>query len=444
MVERPNLIVRGDLQSETGWSKATRALARCLRPVVGEIYGVDIHYHPQKSKTRFGFPVIDEAFATKLIAGRKTIVLHACLPHHFERIPYAVNVGWFFWENEQIPEHLNWVERCHVMDALFVPSQWQREAIQRAGIFKPIHVLPWPFIGLDRHVRGRLPLPELSVHRVLTVSEINEMHSIDGEYWKSRQSLVAKPAEPAVLWQRKIAFLERSKLALPSLCDRLGGYFMSVMTDVPRKGLCILLSEWARFKEQNQSNTKGLVVKFSSIDINLDIATVFLMFCETVITALRGRSVPNLNVYVTQQQMSDSELTGLYSNADAFVTGTYAEGFGGPIVESFMAGSLAIAPSHTACRELMASEYPYSYESKPMRSCLAKQLAVYPKSSIWHVANEGAICDALTRFSSDASPQHHEAWELNMAHMHEVLDFGVVRQQFAWAIDDLNALEFIA
>jgi hypothetical protein len=47
------LIVRGDLQSETGWARATHALLDVISSEFTAVFGVDLHYHPDRSNVIF-------------------------------------------------------------------------------------------------------------------------------------------------------------------------------------------------------------------------------------------------------------------------------------------------------------------------------------------------------------------------------------------------------
>ena len=43
------LIVHDDLQNETGWARATRALLDVISSEFSAVIGADLHYHPNRS-----------------------------------------------------------------------------------------------------------------------------------------------------------------------------------------------------------------------------------------------------------------------------------------------------------------------------------------------------------------------------------------------------------
>src|SRR5262249_24050252 len=99
------LIVRGDLQSETGWSRATRALVSAVARDFSAVLGVDLHFHPVRSRTAFpGLIVSDDTYPRMLTGDGKAVVLHATLPDGIFRCAEAINVGWWFWETDKLPD----------------------------------------------------------------------------------------------------------------------------------------------------------------------------------------------------------------------------------------------------------------------------------------------------------------------------------------------------
>ena len=60
------LVVRGDLCTHTGYSKALRAIVELTEPYFDRILGVDLHYSAVKSTVLFPYPILDDHQAAGL------------------------------------------------------------------------------------------------------------------------------------------------------------------------------------------------------------------------------------------------------------------------------------------------------------------------------------------------------------------------------------------
>ena len=54
------LVIRGDLQSHSGYSAAARDYCRLLQAFFDRLVGVDIHWSPERPYERFAFPIVAE------------------------------------------------------------------------------------------------------------------------------------------------------------------------------------------------------------------------------------------------------------------------------------------------------------------------------------------------------------------------------------------------
>jgi glycosyltransferase involved in cell wall biosynthesis len=91
-------------------------------------------------------------------------------------------------------------------------------------------------------------------------------------------------------------------------------------------------------------------------------------------------------------------MEGLYRRADAYVTASYGEGFGGPVVEALLAGTPVIAPRHTGLADLLPEGYPLVFGTDPLHVGLRGNPPVYPHAASWLVPRRGEIQRALDRF----------------------------------------------
>ena len=94
------LIIRGDLQSHSGYSTAARDYCRVLAGFFDRLVGVDIHHSAERPFEPFPYPLVSEAEARRL-AGEAdfALVLSFTTPDYYARYHGAVNVGLTFWGN---------------------------------------------------------------------------------------------------------------------------------------------------------------------------------------------------------------------------------------------------------------------------------------------------------------------------------------------------------
>ena len=65
-------------------------------------------------------------------------------PHLLQRLEsegnFARRIGMTVWETTRLPQH--WPALLHSLDAIIVPTEWNRRVFTQAGITVPIHILP--------------------------------------------------------------------------------------------------------------------------------------------------------------------------------------------------------------------------------------------------------------------------------------------------------------
>jgi glycosyltransferase involved in cell wall biosynthesis len=86
------------------------------------------------------------------------IAVHMSPPLYAQHVPGTPNLGFFVVESMDI--HPDLIQRCNRMDAISVPSRFAGEALRRAGVERPVRIVPH---GVDtnyfRPVIERQPLP---------------------------------------------------------------------------------------------------------------------------------------------------------------------------------------------------------------------------------------------------------------------------------------------
>ena len=364
--EPPILIVRGDLRTNFGYSKALRAHSAIIQEHVGAIFGVDIHSHPEFSTVAFPWPIISDAEASVILdryAGPK-IVLNYTTPDGFIRHEKARNIGMFYWETDRFNEDLGWAENILNMDTIWLPSSFMEDHIRAVGFTGEVSVVPWPHesqIGVASYI-GVL-------QNTLVVDQV-----IKDKAW----NLTAIPFDQVMRNHRDI--------------------YLSVTQNIPRKGLSILFSEWLRFKSRQKENS-ALLIKLSSFFPGQSIESHLLPIVRQIDSLSERFGVFPTDVYLCNAKLSDTELLQLYGSCSALVATTLGEGFGGPIVECGLQGTPVLFGDHSALQEYIPKDYPLIMDGTLASVSLRNQLPFYSISSRWFVPEYGELERVLGVFS---------------------------------------------
>jgi glycosyltransferase involved in cell wall biosynthesis len=410
------LVVRGDLRSETGWSRATRALLEALGSTFGPVVGVDLHYHPRRSKSEFPYPILDDQAVLALIENApESVVLHAALPHEVFRIPGVVNLVWWFWETDALPALSDWGEHLDSVDAILVPSPWQADWLSCFKPKPPIFVVRWPQSG-EAAQAGLLRQHELKLYRTWSAEEQHRFVSID----RRRHSLLSRVTFGRRSQLQKERQFSDTVITFRDALSSYDGYFFAVQTDAPRKGLPVLVNEWCRYRARATAN-HALVIRFSALDVTLSPVDIVGRFMNIAFASGRGEFSALADIYLLVDEVPEAALNGLYASAVAFIAPTYGEGFGSTIVEAAFAGCPPVAPAHTACDQLLPKEYSFRYESVPYVGTLIGQLPIQPPNGAWNLPKTGAIADQLLALENSSASYRTAQAKILRDHLIELL-----------------------
>ena len=438
------LIVRGDLRSQTGWGRATRALVDVMRPNFSAVFGIDLHYSPVRSVMSVPFRIIGDRDIDLLVeCGLPLTILNCCLPHEYRYVPSAVNIGYFFWETDKPAIGQGWLEFCAMMNQIWVPTEWQKGVVaswmQNTTGEPDIRIIPWPHQIAATDIQLAHSGPCIKVHRVLTPAELART-----EAWQETTEARGRlPWLGSYIVQYAQRSQDRAVLdATASMLDLRASSIpivFALQTDVPRKGLPVMIAEWLKFRRTSQHAT--LLLRLSSIDIAKGRSTLHVWLSRLVnrINAEFGASDPG--ILACYEHLSDGDLTACYQAATAFVTATFGEGFGGPVVESVLAGTLPIVPAHTACASLLPKGYPLSVPTEPVVGRLVDELPLYPASGRWHVPKDGAIAETLAALLSMEHATRATWLDVCTDHLRSILAPDRVSELVREALYDLEAIQ---
>jgi hypothetical protein len=397
------LIIRGDLQSHSGYSAAARDYCQVLHGRFDRLVGVDIHFSADRPYERFPFPIVSEEEARELAGEAEfTLVLSFTTPDCYAAYPGAANVGLTFWETDRLPlqgaEVSPWVGRCNEMDALWLPTSHTKDVFETSGVTVPIRVVPWP-IPIPRGSQYGLPEGEvydldcrpLFSAALTAIAQIKEERFLVTRWLKNHGGPRARARLLDGLRSSSGAITESAKTA-----------FLCVAQDVPRKGLSLFLSEWLEFKRRPESKPFALILKTYPIDPRTPKFDFVLRFWKQVRALKRQLKVEAARVFLWTGDLAGNDFNRLLDNTFAQVAPSFGEGFCGPAALAIASAKPLVTPCHTAFGDYITPDYPYAYASRPARvSFVDDPLRVYDPASSWHVPEPLALADALSRLVLD-------------------------------------------
>ena len=367
------VVVRGDLRSRTGYGKAARALAALLAERF-EVLGSDIHYNPHDAAEEFGHTIVSDAEMHRraLQSPGDLIVLHYTPPDRFVRVEGALNIGCFYWETGLLPRRAGWPDLLSMTDRMWAPTTFVREVLTGAGYAGPISIVTWPH-DFDKPD----PPADRAVTGKLRVWSLNRLHENGA-----------------------------ARTTLEQVRERASVLFLAVQSLAPRKGLPMLLAAWRDFVRSTPSEP-WLLLKLRFIHSQRSAASPH-EHLSTLLTETGFKSGDPVRIALLSDELTDLEMHSLYGTSDAFVTATYGEGFGGPVVEALAAHRAVVAPRHTGLADLLAPDYPFLADSEELALPLSGSLGVYPHASTWRLTSKASLQAALAD-CAEAGPEGRAA-----------------------------------
>ena len=403
---RPNrritLVVRGDLTSATGYGEATRSLARLLRRSL-RVWGVDLHREPGAAPIPFPGPIVgdDEVEALCSTPAEQVIVLNYTTPDGFRSFFPALNIGCFYWETSALPFAPRWREAIAAMDALWAPSRYVAAVMHGAGCRRPIDLVTWP-LAFDE--------------------------------------APAAPDAPR-LNPRVLEVLDGSAGAPMPLAEVRAGartLLLSVTSMAPRKGLPILLTEWREHVERGGGEQDMLLLKLRFVH-NAHLGADSDAHLLGMLGEAGFRPGAPARIAWIVEDLPPPALAALFRAADGYVTASYGEGFGGPVVEALLHGAPVIAARHSGAADLLPADYPLAFESDVRRVGLKGAPAVYPHAAAWALPRRGAIAAALGRLAAMPADGRRAARDAALAHARAFCSQEAVAAQLEAALDRVLA-----
>lgn len=394
------LIIRGDLVSNSGYSKALRAHAAILAPQFDRILGVDLHPNPCDNSGSFEGGVIQDDSIDQLCQESRVTILNYCLPELFIRHPKAQkNIGLFYWETDRLNPKHNWSSYLNLMDEIWMPSRFNEPMILNAGFKGVLKYFPWP-ITFDPLSPRDLNIKGFSFEAPQTVK-----FGLISHWFKLCDRLPLPPGCKRLLLRILKTEVESFYNAeLRQFAAEQNLLFLNVLQTSARKGFWLTISEWFEFLEKNPSCKAGLILKLNPLKHDTKPSELLLEICSEIHLIAKTFNLREFRLLLVTNKITDMQMEGLYSKTSALISTTLGEGFGGPMAESLARSIPVIIPRHSSLSDLISPEYPFAIPSENINVSLAQQLSYYSLSSRWGVINPGALLRQLEAFSKIPKP----------------------------------------
>ena len=385
-----------------GYAYETRATASLLSKDF-DVFGVDLHPNPKDCQEHFPGELIsdDEVFRLALSHDRHVSIVNNTSPEGYIYFPGAVNIGTFYWETAAMPYGLRWSELITSMDFHWAKTTFHQSFLKHCGLAEEAPLIAWPFDFAARQAST----PERLDRITLTYVERLEDDA---------------------------SGLAVSAAAVP----RLGApVLLSVSSMAPRKGLPILLSEW---RDHVAAGGAGvLLLKLRPIHnhrLPSDMGTAVADLLKEM-----GYRVGDLaRIAYTFQDLQAEDVRELYRLSDGYVTATYGEGFGGPVVEALVLGRPIIAPRHSSLADLLPPGYPLEVECRHLRVGLAGNSPIYPHASSWSLPVRGSLVRAFAAFANMSQERRHQVMAQARSHAEAFCSGPVVAESLRRFFDGLE------
>jgi glycosyltransferase involved in cell wall biosynthesis len=397
------LVVRGDLQSHSGYTAAARDYCEQMEGLFDHVVGVDIHFSCDRPYELFPHSLLSEDEARSLVKTADfALVLSMTTPDCYTRYSGAVNVGLTFWETDRLPlqgrERSPWVDQANAMDALWLPSSHTLETFRTAGVTVPMRVIPWPIHVPARYGHG---LPD------------GEVFDLDRRPWLAESLAgLARFNENRFRWSRWLMrhgaprarrhLLDGLRCSTQAIADPAKQAFLCVAQDVPRKGLRLFLAEWMDFKRRPEAERWSLILKTSSLNPQTQAFDFVASFWEHIQALKRQLGVRQAGVYLWTGDLGGADFHRLMANTYGQIAASMGEGFCGPAALALGMGKPLVAPRHTAFADYIAADHRYLVASRPAHVRFVDDpLRVYDPASSWHVPEPSALANALSCLVTD-------------------------------------------
>lgn len=132
-----HILYIGDAEGVSGYAQSLRRVVFCLQTA-----GIKLstQYVPHDSNITPDQIALNRIRST--YGKRGNIVIHHQIPHMFQPVPGAYNIGYTMFETTKLPSE--WIPHLNRMNEIWVPSQFNKNIFVSSGVTSPVSVVPFP------------------------------------------------------------------------------------------------------------------------------------------------------------------------------------------------------------------------------------------------------------------------------------------------------------
>ncbi len=345
-------------------------------------------------------------------------------PIHLSVLPFqdvyltasAPNVVFPFWEYPDVPAEAfdgnpqnNWVATANRCDLVLVCGPFTADALRRAGIRTPIHVVPVP----TPHEYFQLPpwSPD-TITRISCSAYVFPNPAVTAqELWDAPDAADAQPAQPpkpslarSLRGQLRLVYRHLVKPLVPPVVhraartrmrpvgvglDRWNDYLHSCRREQMELSGIVYTSIFS--PQDNRKNREDLLSGFIAALRDRADATLVVKLVSAdsmwIESALNYYRTTGLNhrckvVFITDY-LPDEQLRALAGASTYYLTTTRAEGCCLPLLNYLAAGRPGVAPCHSAIRDYFGPEMGFIIRSSLERTLWPQDRRIRFKTT-WH------------------------------------------------------------
>lgn len=394
-------VIRGELNTHSGYSCALRDHAKAISLEFDSVYGLEITDLKMANKL-FPYLEITETELKKLLASKVDVTLiHYTNPTNFRRFACEKNVGLFYWESNLPSTDPSFLRMIKVMDEIWAPSMKVLNYVQAWIPGLKTRLFHWPVPNrirdnpTDAKILG-FSLRDFENGIPTWLRLFSLFRKLIGKF---RVALAFR-----AMRKFELILLNRRRRELP-----LQGHqriFSNISQISSRKAIPVLLSEWTIAMSESKRDDV-LIIKLGKINIfehDTDFIESQISAFVPIVKKNLSAHQPLPNIYFVFDRISEDQKFALLSSSTMYISTSLNEGFGGPIVEAIQAGTLPLVGRDSISEDIVAPDYPYQLETSPTCLSMADMLCVYQYAAEWNLPSEGSLARQLAKFNQ-LSPQ---------------------------------------
>lgn len=305
----------GPFRDAGGYAKMNREIVRSLCR-----HGVSVKTYIMPSVSNSAtLNVKDIEALSGNIIDKKCCYVYGCLPQGYPSTGYARNIIYTMMETETVAK--SFVNKVNNLDEIWVPTQWNVDSFQSAGVKRPIYKMP---LGVDVD----LYRPDVQPRIILD----NENNPISGKFvffslfgWSLRKG-------PDVLIKAFLRAFGESKDVVLLISSRI----------------------WGNDSKANQNTIRSEIAMYK-----------------------KNEGFPNAqNIVFFPDVLSEEELPSLFAASNCFVLPSRGEGFGLPWLEAGACQIPVVGTRHGGQLEFLDDEVAYLIEPEGVEDCKRLKLGL--------------------------------------------------------------------